>query len=67
MIKHIAKSFTYATNVNIFETHTALKFETKYFRRMRVKDMLGGYPYFLLFPLFDITLHLHDFIVVCSW
>lgn len=69
MIKHIIKSFPCATNVNIFETHTALKFETKCFRRMRVKNMvLGGFfPYFLLSPRFDITLHLHDFIVACGW
>lgn len=38
MVKHIIKSFTHATNVNIFET---LKFETKCFRRLRVKNIVG--------------------------
>lgn len=52
MIKHIIKWFIYATNMNIFETHTAVEFETKCFRRMRVKNMYGGVPYFLLFPFF---------------
>lgn len=48
-IKHIIKSFTYATNVNSFETHTALKFETKCFRRVRVKNMLGGWLVLIFF------------------
>lgn len=67
MIKHVIKSCTYAANVNIFETHTALNFEIKCFRRVRVKNMLRRGLSLCSSPCFDITLHLQDFTVACGW